>query len=245
MSTSPGSTVTEAPKRSDTPTRRQFFYQSAAAAAFLSSQAALAVDPASMEPDSTVNVVADAAELIKDEKEVIAEIDLEESKERQATEDTSKLISELEEQILKEEKKSDDDTSEPSPADEDSIKSTKNIIDALEKEEEKLEEETKELISKLETLEKAEDLPEPSPFLNKLKEQVQGTEDLISRLKRESERDLDPKTGKFKSMTSKDFKARAPSDFDFLQYLKESVTNNQEFERDLDAFKGLLEKYWP
>jgi hypothetical protein len=240
MSMSPGSTVTEAPKLSDTPTRRQFFYQSAFAMAFLSSQAALAAEPASMEPGSTL--VADAAELIKDEKEVIDEIGLEESKERQATEDTSKLISELEVQILKEEKESDDDTSKASSADKASIESTKNLIDNLEKEEENLETETKELISKLETLEKAEDLPEASPFLNKLKERVGKEEDLIARLKRESESDMDPKTGKFKAMTGKDFKARAPSDFDFLQYLKESVTNNQEFERDLDAFKGLLEK---
>mmetsp|Transcript_450 Transcript_450/g.610 ORF Transcript_450/g.610 Transcript_450/m.610 type:complete len:350 (+) Transcript_450:78-1127(+) len=206
------------------------------------------------------------AELIKDEKEVIDEIVVEESEEKQASEDTNKLISELEEQITKEEKESGgDDSLKPGDEETTSIQSTKTLIDTLEKEEEILESETKELISKVETLEKAEELQqnkqdasssspsEASPattatstetleFLSKLKERVEEKEDLIAILKRESQKDVDPKTGKFKPMTGKDFKARKPVDFEFLQLLKESVTNNQEFERDVDAFKGLLEK---
>jgi hypothetical protein len=238
------------------PSRRQFLIQSAATA-FLSTQSSLAANAQEEQLFSGSNLVADSSqsqteELIKDEKEVINEIDAEEGEERQAIEDTNKLISKLEEQI-KEEKASDEPQA---PAEESIQSSTKNLIDNLEKEEEKIENETKELISKLETLEKIEELqqekqvPEAAPlptaetkeFLNKLKERVEEKEDLIARLKRESQKDVDPKTGMFKAMTGKDFKARAPSDFDFLQYLKDSVTNNQEFERDLDAFKGLLDK---
>lgn len=247
----------------DTATRRQFIWQSATV--FLSMQAAVAnaheeqVSSPQAPTTGSTNILADAAEtltedterLITEEKEVIDEIAEEETEERKATEDTNKLIAELEEKI-KEEKESDDSDSSQ-PADEEIMQSTKNLIDNLEKEEEKIESETKELISKIESLEKAEedlqqkeDASEAKEFLNKLKERVEEKEDLIARLKRESQKDVDPRTGRFKAMNRNDFKARAPSDFDFLQYLKESVTNNQEFERDLDAFKGLLDtKFGP
>ena len=78
-------------------------------------------------------------------------------------------------------------------------------------------------------------------IITKLKERVEEKEDLISKLKAQSEKDVDPKTGKFKIMSRKEFKARAPSDFDFAEYLKKTLTNNDEYERDLEAFKGLLE----
>lgn len=198
----------------------------------------------------TVDEARDSAEkrpeenMVKEEKELVAELVKEESEEEKAIEDTQKLINKLEEQIK-------DEANDDSKPDEQKLQSNKNLIDTLEKEEERIESETKEIIAKIETLEKETSPAAPEnitteEFLNKLKERVGEKEDLITRLKRESEKDIDPKTGKFKTMTSKEFKARAPSDFDFLGYLKESVTNTEEFERDLDAFKGLLEsKFGP
>lgn len=86
-----------------------------------------------------------------------------------------------------------------------------------------------------------EEQKQTQEFVNKLKERVEEKEDLISRLKRESQKDIDPKTGKFRYMSKNDFRGRAPSDFDFLSFLKETLENTDEFERDLEAFEGLLE----
>lgn len=81
-------------------------------------------------------------------------------------------------------------------------------------------------------------------FVEKLKERVEQKEDLITRLKRQSvERDIDPKTGKFKTMTPSEYKDRVKStDVDFMQFLKDTVANEQELQKDLEAFQGLLER---
>jgi hypothetical protein len=74
---------------------------------------------------------------------------------------------------------------------------------------------------------------------------VEEKEDLITKLKRESELFRDPETGKFRPMSQDEFKKRAietESGYDYLQILKDSLTKNEEFERDLEAFEGLLER---
>jgi len=66
---------------------------------------------------------------------------------------------------------------------------------------------------------------------------------LITRLKRQSEKDIDPKTGKFKTMSPKEYKERVEkTDTDFLQFLKDTVANEKEWESDLEAFEGFLDK---
>jgi len=129
------------------------------------------------------------------------------------------------------------------------------------KEEEQLKSETEAMITKIETLESEvlslgagekydnKDGPDittekiSETFVDKLKERVEQKEDLITRLKRESERDIDPKTGKFRTMTTKEYKERAKStDVDFIQFLKDTVANEQEWERDLEAFEGFLDR---
>eukprot|EP00586_Coscinodiscus_wailesii_P018511 CAMPEP_0172501602 /NCGR_PEP_ID=MMETSP1066-20121228/151334_1 /TAXON_ID=671091 /ORGANISM="Coscinodiscus wailesii, Strain CCMP2513" /LENGTH=330 /DNA_ID=CAMNT_0013276481 /DNA_START=198 /DNA_END=1190 /DNA_ORIENTATION=- len=201
--------------------------------------------------------------VIKDEKELINELVEEERDDEKAVQDTQKLIAELEEQIKVEEGLDATTTSPTSSVTNELDKLldlNKELLDTLEKEEERIENETKEIIAKIEIIEKeTKDLdnlgggatnspptPTTQEFLEKLNKRVEEKEDLITRLKKRSEKDIDPKTGKFKTMTQKEFKDRAPSDFDFLGYLKQSITNTEEFERDLDAFKGLLEnKFGP
>lgn len=66
-------------------------------------------------------------------------------------------------------------------------------------------------------------------FVEKLKERVEQKEDLITRLKRQSENDIDPKTGKYKPMTKKDYRDRVKStDTDFMQFLKDTLANEKE-----------------
>ena len=187
---------------------------------------------------------------MQEEKDLTDDIVQERKDEEKVAEDSKKLIEELEEQI-----KAEVEGDSSQPQEEEIVERTKNLIDALEVEEEKLKTETEALITKIETLESdveglssdksegdASSVGPSTDFVNKLKERVREEDDLIARLKRESEKDIDPKTGKFKVMTAKEFKERAPSDFDFLKYLKDSLTNNEEFERDLEAFEGLLEQ---
>lgn len=166
-----------------------------------------------------------------------------------------KLIDEIEKEIAIEES----DSSSPEEVEEEADK-IKGETEALIKEEEQLKTETEEMITKIEKMESevqaldAEDESEgdnaskteettSEAFVDKLKERVEQKEDLITRLKRQSENDIDPKTGKFKPMKSKEYKERVKStDVDFMEFLKDTVANEEEWERDLEAFEGFLDK---
>ena len=50
---------------------------------------------------------------------------------------------------------------------------------------------------------------ESEAFVNRLKERIKQKEDLIARLKHQSEKDVDPGTGKVRTMTAKEYKERA------------------------------------
>jgi len=197
--------------------------------------------------------------LIKDENELDAEVVQEESDEKKSIEDEKKLIDELEKEItLVDGMEEEDDRggTEEVEAEEDKLKGE---TEALIQEEEQLKIETEDMITKIEAIEsevqsldeedntKAGDdatAEKPSDaFVDKLKERVEQKEDLITRLKRLSEEDRDPKTGKFKTMTTKEYKDRVKStDTDFIQFLKDTVANEQEWERDLESFEGFLDK---
>ena len=77
-----------------------------------------------------------------------------------------------------------------------------------------------------------------------MKERVTQKEDLITRLKQQSlERDIDPKTGKYRVMTPLQYKQRVQStDVDFIQFLKDTIGNEKEIKADLNAFEGMIVK---
>ena len=203
--------------------------------------------------------------IMKDEAELDAEVLQEEIDEKKSISDEEELIVELEKEIAVEES----DSSTPEEVLQEELK-VKDETEALIKEEEQLKSETEELIVKIETIEsevksldaKGKDTPtttieegkdsatttstETTPseaFVDKLKERVEEKEDLITRLKLKSQKDIDPKTGKFRVMNQKEYKERAKSsDSDLVRFLKETVANEKEWERDLEAFEGLLEK---
>ena len=81
-------------------------------------------------------------------------------------------------------------------------------------------------------------------IVDKLKERVTQKEDLITRLKQQSlERDIDPKTGKYRVMTPLQYKQRVQStDVDFIQFLKDTIGNEKEIKADLNAFEGMIVK---
>ena len=81
-------------------------------------------------------------------------------------------------------------------------------------------------------------------IVDKLKERVTQKEDLIARLKQQSlERDIDPKTGKYRVMTPLQYKQRVQSmDVDFIQFLKDTIGNEKEIKADLNAFEGMIVK---
>ena len=203
--------------------------------------------------------------IMKDEVELDAEVLREEMDEKKSISDEEELIIELEKEIAIEES----DSSTPEEVLQEELK-VRDETDAFIKEEEQLKSETEELIVKIETIEsevksldaKGEDTPtttieegkdpttttstETTPseaFVDKLKERVEEKEDLITRLKLKSQKDIDPKTGKFRVMNQKEYKERAKSsDSDLVRFLKETVANEKEWERDVEAFEGLLEK---
>ena len=112
------------------------------------------------------------------------------------------------------------------------------------------------MITKMETMEsdlKAVDDESASSaeeeFVEKLKGCVKEKEDLIAKLKRQSERYFDLKTGKFKPMASEELRGKfgiasdasfSFPDVDYTQYLKDSLKGNEEFEQDLEKMKELL-----
>ena len=187
--------------------------------------------------------------VVKEEQDLDNKLKQEELDETKSIEDTKKLISEIEDEI----KVANSKTDEASLiADEEKIASD---TEALIKEEEQIVDETQAMISEIKTMEsevKQLDKDSTNPestkseeFVNKLKQRVEEKEDLITKLKRESEMFRDPETGKFKPMSQEEFKRRALStetEYDYIQILRDSLTNNQEFEQDLEAFEGLLER---
>jgi hypothetical protein len=198
--------------------------------------------------------------LMRDETELNADILREEEDEKKVIEDERRLLDELEKEIQVVD--NSDELSSTKEV-EDEADKVKDGTKALIKEEEKLKNETEEIIMKIEAMESevqsldgageekrhdgvSEDEYKKTAsesFVDKLKESVEQKEDLITRLKRRSEMDVDPKTGKFKSMTPSEYRERVKStDVDFIQFLKDTVANEQELENDLSAFEGLLEK---
>ena len=200
--------------------------------------------------DSTENIstIQAVENVIKEEQELDINLKQQESDEIKSIEDTKNLISEIENEITEATTKSDEDSL---------IEEEKKIAtdtEALIKQEEKIVGETQAMITEIQTMEsevkeidggKSIETTESEEFITKLKQRVGEKEDLISKLKRESELFRDPETGKFKPMSQDEFKNRAiqsEKDYDYLQILKDSLTKNEEFERDIEAFEGLLEK---
>lgn len=192
--------------------------------------------------------------LLKDESELDTKVVQEEKDEKKSMEDEEQLINELEKEISIEES----DTSTPEEIEEEASK-VRGETEALIEEEEKLLNEAEEIISKIESIESevqsldevdksnggGDDTSETTSekFVDKLKERVERKEDLITRLKRQSENDIDPKTGKFRPLTPEEYKERVKNtDVDFLQFLKDTVANEKEWEQDLNAFEGFLDK---
>lgn len=227
-----------------TTTRRRFLLQlSTTVASPLVLPPIATANESTESEDATIKTVEN---VLKEEAELDRELLKEERDETKAFEDTKKLITEIEEELLKAE-----DGDSLSLGEEKII----NDTDALIKEQQEIKEETEDIISKIESMEsevKEMDSTFSSPgtitttseeFVTKLKQRVEEKEDLITKLKRESESFRDPTTGKFKPMSQSEFKKRASStDYDYIQILKEGLTNNQELERDLEAFEGLLKK---
>mmetsp|Transcript_17791 Transcript_17791/g.36463 ORF Transcript_17791/g.36463 Transcript_17791/m.36463 type:complete len:420 (-) Transcript_17791:163-1422(-) len=188
-------------------------------------------------------------EKVKEENEIISEIVKEENDEEEAIKYTKDLIKELEEQIIAEGEASAtsdefDIDSLLDPSDEAMAEKTNSLIGNLAKEEEKIRSETENLITEIETLEpKMEPKTETQAkeFVDKLRNRVEEKDDLISRLKRQSEKDIDPKTGKYKVMSKKQFVERSKSDIDFKNYLEDTIRIEEEFEKDLEAFEEVVQ----
>jgi hypothetical protein len=188
--------------------------------------------------------------VMKEELDLDSKLKQEEDDETKSIEDTKKLIDEIKDASTKTDE-------ELSTAEQRIVDETEKLIDV----EEQIVGETQAMITEIEAIEseakqldknsdKSEDnsaseSTQSEEFVNKLKQRVEEKEDLISKLKRESEMYRDPVTGKFKPLSQDEFKKRAiksETDYDYLEILKDSITKNEEFERDLEAFEGLLEK---
>ena len=67
---------------------------------------------------------------------------------------------------------------------------------------------------------------------------------LIARLKWQSERRIDPKTGKYMSMSPDEYKGKLTQPvipFEYMQYLKDSMKSDEQFERNLVDMRGIVE----
>jgi hypothetical protein len=67
---------------------------------------------------------------------------------------------------------------------------------------------------------------------------------LIARLKWQSERRIDPKTGKYMSMSPDEYKGKLSQPvipFEYMQYLKDSMKSDEQFERNLVDMRGIVE----
>lgn len=224
----------------DTTGRRRFLLQ-------ISSSFALPLVAIADEGADTAQAVKN---VIKEELDLDSKLKQEEDDETKSIEDTKKLIDEIKDASTKTDE-------ELSTAEQRIVDETEKLIDV----EEQIVGETQAMITEIEAIEseakqldknsdKSEDnsaseSTQSEEFVNKLKQRVEEKEDLISKLKRESEMYRDPVTGKFKPLSQDEFKKRAiksETDYDYLEILKDSITKNEEFERDLEAFEGLLEK---
>ena len=204
-----------------------------------------------------VNEIENKVEsLIKDESELDVEVTREVSDEKKSIQDEKRLIDELEKEIALASGAEEDDRSGTA---QDELDAEANAVradtEALIEEEEELKTETEEIlqkIAKMETEVRSLDDADATPtsekttseaFVEKLQQRVEREEDLIARLKRQSEKDVDPSTGKFKVMTAREYKERTrATDVDFLKFLKDTVANEEEWERDLEAFEGFLRR---
>ncbi|KAL7501037.1 hypothetical protein ACHAWT_009192 [Skeletonema menzelii] len=190
--------------------------------------------------------------IISEEQKLDSDILKEEADEKQTISDEKKLVEELEKKVAIEQ----DESATPEDIEKEEAK-VKEATNKLIEEEEKLKSETEAVITEIEKIEsevkqleetdtssKEGDMQKPSDeFVTKLKEKVAYEDDLITRLKKQSEKDIDPKTGKFKAMSARDYKEIAKStDVDWIKALKDTIANEEEFERDLEAFEGLLDK---
>ena len=223
----------------DGASRRRFLYKLSSAVV-----APFALPIVAIAEDTDIEAVEN---VVKEEQDLDSKLKQEESDEAKSIEDTKKLISEIEDEI----KDATTNTDEESLiAEEQKIASdTEELI----KEEEQIVGETQAILDEIEAVKSdatAVDKDAASgggsaseEFVNKLKQRMEEKEDLITKLKRESEMYRDPETGKFKPMSQNEFKKRAvstESDYDYVQILKDSLIKNEEFERDLQAFEGLL-----
>jgi hypothetical protein len=188
--------------------------------------------------------------VMKEEQDLDSKLKQEETDETKSIEDTKKLIDEIkdasnksDEELSSAEKKIVDDTDKLIDEEEQIVGETQAMITEIEA----IESEAKQLdtLSDKSESTSASEKTQSEEFVNKLKQRVEEKEDLITRLKRESEMFRDPVTGKFKPLSQDEFKKRAlksETDYDYLEILKDSITKNEEFERDLEAFEGLLER---
>eukprot|EP00986_Skeletonema_menzelii_P001728 scaffold469_cov139-Skeletonema_menzelii.AAC.10 len=217
-----------------------------------SSEEAVEKQPISDEKKAAEEENAVVETIISEEQKLDSDILKEEADEKQTISDEKKLVEELEKKVAIEQ----DESATPEDIEKEETK-VKEATDKLIEEEEKLKSETEAVITEIEKIEsevkqlegtdtssKEGDLQKPSDeFVTKLKEKVAYEDDLITRLKKQSEKDIDPKTGKFKAMSARDYKERAKStDVDWIKALKDTIANEEEFERDLEAFEGLLDK---
>ena len=200
--------------------------------------------------------------ILKDESELDNEVIQEEEDEKKSIEDEEQLINELEKEISIEES----DTSTPEEIEEEASK-VRGETEALIEEEEKLLNEAEEIISKIESIEsEVQSLDEvddksnngddattstettSEEFVEKLKERVERKEDLITRLKRHSENDIDTKTGKKRSFSI----ANAPEQEGFIELHIRRVAGgefseymwNTMKEREIFRFTGPLGSFF-
>lgn len=210
------------------------------------------------EEDSKAPIIK-VANLLKEESDLDEDVVREEEEEKRSIKDEKQLIKELKKDIAIEKRGS----STP-----DQIERAKGIIkgetESLIKEEEQLKSETEVMIQKIEAIESevmrleddndfdldrmAHDREVATEqtlraFKEKLRARTQQQEDLITRLKRQSEKNVDPRTGKYRIMTHQEYIDRVEAtDVDFVRFLKDTVASEKEWQRDLAAFEGFLDK---
>ena len=202
------------------------------------------------------------ATLLQDESDLDAEVARGEAEEKRSIEGERQLIKELKRDIALEKRGS----STP-----EQIERAKGIVrgetESLIREEERLQSDTATMLRTLEALESevaglegggddsdfglermarerdAATERTLRAFKEKLKARAAQQEDLIARLRVLSEKDVDPRTGKYHVMTHQEYVDRVEAtDVDFVRFLKDTVASEKEWQRDLAAFEGFLDK---
>jgi len=137
----------------------------------------------------------------------------------------------------------------------------KQLTESLIREEEQLISDTREVINKLEAMESnlqgiadtEVSSSEGENIIDKLKESVQEKEDFIARLKRQSAKYIDPKTGNYKPMSSVEYKGKlrsttqvisipsssSPGD-EYKQALKDTVRKDEQSSRGVKELVNKL-----